>query len=352
MLMAWVLVARYLVEKKPPQRPSNAQESSLQSPLDLTEPPAQGYDVRRGAAAYAPIIGGLAGFVVTAVVLVFETVASHHGEAPILFGRVTSLLVLGLIACLLGAFAFAAIGAEWEPTADLPAASLYAGSATAIGAVAIMAAFEALAAIYLQETKPLFVLMTAGAAIVATVLVVLVLGDAWSLAPSHHWLGDQEKAFRAAIAASILAVIPLVAGTGLYFSGTHIALGTNGTQWLIGLGIGFSVITGLGSLYRTMHSATDKHRSIARTEALFFDWRTSFLPSGAFAGHAIQIRYDPAYWFADEQARISHFDQVWQPKLVRALEPDHRPQHPAAIQASSRLIASSTGASDLYPKSC
>ncbi len=225
-----------------------------------------GYDVRRGATAYAPIIGSFGGFVVTAVVLVFGIVASH-GQHPVLFGRATSLLVLGLIACMLSAFALGAIGAERELTADLPAASLYAGAATAIGVVAILAAFEVLATIYLRETKPLFALITAGAAIAAAVLVVLVLGDAWISTPTKHWLGTQRKSYFWASLVSGLVAAVLLAGTLLYFSGVHIAIGSTGTRWFVGIGIALAILGGLGSMFRTMHAEDGEHKPIAKSEA-------------------------------------------------------------------------------------
>ena len=228
---------------------------------------SSGYDVRKGASAYAPIVGGIGGFVVTAVVLVFEIASSRHGDPPALLGHATSLLVLGLISCLLGAFAFGAIGAEQKPTAALPAASLYAGSATAIGAVAIMAAFEALATLYLQDTKPLFALITAGTAISSAVLVALVLGDAHISAPSGHWLNDQKRAYRAAKIASAAVFLPLAGGAILYFMDIRIAVGEAATHWFVGAGIVLSMLGGLGSMFRTMHVNDGGTKSLSKIEA-------------------------------------------------------------------------------------
>lgn len=211
-----------------------------------------GYDVRAGAAAYAPIIGTIGGFVVTAVVLVFEIVSSHNGDYPHLLGRATSLLVLGLIACLLGAFALGAIGAEQKLTPELPAASLYAGAATAIGVVAIMAAFEVLATIYLPETKSLFALLAMGTSIGAVVLVALVLGDAWVVSPNHHWLGTRKRGYRWGTIASGLATFGIAVGALLYFLHYRVAVGPSATHWFVGVGIVAALVAGLGSMFRTM----------------------------------------------------------------------------------------------------
>lgn len=117
-------------------------------------PERLGYDLRRGASAYAPIIGAISGFVVPAVVLIFEIASSSDSTAhSAALGRSSALLVLGLIACLLSAFALAAIGAEGRLTANLTAATLYAGAATVIGVVAIIAAFEVLSEAFLPATK-------------------------------------------------------------------------------------------------------------------------------------------------------------------------------------------------------
>ncbi len=212
------------------------------------------YDVRAGAAGYAPIIGTIGGFVVTAVVLVFGIIASHSGhvEHVALFEHASSFLVLGLIGSLLGALAFAAIGAEQLLTADLPAASLYAGVTTAIGAEAILAAFDALATAYLPKTASLFALITAGTGIAAAVLVALVLGDAWVCSPPNHWLGTPEKAYRQGSVASILVVSPILAAGAMYLFAPEVLQTSGSLHVVIGAGIILAVFFGLASMFRTM----------------------------------------------------------------------------------------------------
>jgi hypothetical protein len=231
-----------------------------------------GYDVRRGAAAYAPIVGAIGGFVVPAVVLVFE-IASRHtlvhgGRSEVLLGRATALLVLGLIACLLGAFAFGAIGAERKTTPSLIAAILYAGVGTAIGVVAIMAAFEALAALYLEEARDLFAGITIGAALAGVMLVALVLGDAWSAPPAPGWLKTRRACNRWAQRSSLAAGLPVVAAGTLYFAGIRIAAEGAALHVIVAAGIGLSIAASLGSMFRTVRGDDGGDRPLEKREVV------------------------------------------------------------------------------------
>jgi hypothetical protein len=233
-----------------------------------------GYDLRRGAAAYAPIVGTVGGFVVTGVVLVFGIASHHKAGQPVehaaMLGRATALLVLGLIACLLAAFALAAIGAERRLTPNLTAAALYAGVCTAIGIVAILGAFEVLAKIYLAQTLDLFALITGGTAVAAVVLVALVLGDAWTTEglPRNHWLSTQSKAAWWATAAAGTGALFLGAVMLLYFDEVRIRVGDHGLHWVIGAGIIVALLSALGAMFRSMHARDGKGRSIRKDEAL------------------------------------------------------------------------------------
>lgn len=233
-----------------------------------------GYDLRRGAAGYAPIVGTIAGFVVTGVVLVFTIVSHSKPGQPVphaaLLGRSSALLVLGLIGCLLSAFALAAIGAERKLTPNLTAATLYVGICTAIGIVAILGAFEVLAAIYLPGIRDLFAWVTGGVAIGGSVLVSLVLGDAWTTPglPRKHWLyGQARSAFWASIAAGTGMVL-LGAAIALYFDHVRVGTSDESLHVVIGAGIFLVFVFGVGSMFRTMHSQSGQGRAIRRSEAL------------------------------------------------------------------------------------
>lgn len=236
--------------------------------------PDFGYDLRRGAAGFAPIVGTIAGFVVTGVVLVFTIVSHYRSGQPVpnadLLGRASALLVLGLIGCLLSAFALAAIGAERKLTPNLTAATLYVGICTAIGIVAILGAFEVLATIYLPKTQDLFAIVTGGVAVSASVLVALVLGDAW-ITPGlsqKHWLyGRVRSAWWASGAAAVGALVLGIA-IALYFEHVRIGTGEDGLHEVVAVGIFLAFASGVGSMLRTMHGKDGKGRAIQKAEAL------------------------------------------------------------------------------------
>jgi MFS family permease len=217
-------------------------------------------------------VGTVGGFVVPAVVLVFEIASSHplvHGGHPEhLLGRATALLVLGLIACLLGAFAFAAIGAERKTTPSLVAAVLYAGVGTAIGVVAIMAAFEALSTLYLHEAQDLFAAITLGAALAGVFLVALVLSDAWSATPAPQWLKMRSDCNRWARRSSFAAGLPVAAAGALYFLRARIAAEGAALHVIIVAGIVLSLTATLASMFRTVRDDDGKDRPLKQWEVV------------------------------------------------------------------------------------
>src|SRR4051812_28131439 len=81
------------------------------------------YDLRKGASAYAPIVGSFGSLAVTAIVVVFTVSAGRIPQTQVALS--TGLLVIGFFGSLLGAFGLAAIGAENDPTANLGAAIMF-----------------------------------------------------------------------------------------------------------------------------------------------------------------------------------------------------------------------------------
>jgi hypothetical protein len=233
-----------------------------------------GYDLRLGAAGYAPIVGAIAGFVVTGLVLLFDLASRHAASqtprTEALLGRASALLVLGLIACLLAAFALAAIGAETRLTPNLTAAILYVGMCTAIGIVAIIAAFEVLATIYLPETHDLFAWATGGVAVAGSVLVAFVLGDAWRTPclPKDHWLFGSDNSARWALRTAGAGVAVVGCAITLYFSDVRIAAGNNGLHLIVGTGIMLALLSGVAGIIRAMHRDDGAGREIKKPEAV------------------------------------------------------------------------------------
>lgn len=233
-----------------------------------------GYDVRAGAAAYAPIIGGMGGVIVTAVVLVFTVRPPGQRVDPTLLGFATGLLVLGLIASLLAAAVFAAIGSERVLTVNLPAAALHAGTATAVGFVATIAAFEVLSAIYLPTAKSLFAMITVGAELGAGVLVALVLGDAWLAVADTpwntrpQWIADRRAGSRNATIACAIMVAFLAVGAVLYFAGVKLSLGVRGSHAFVAAGIALAVASALAGVMRTWHDDGGQDHGVKLPEAV------------------------------------------------------------------------------------
>lgn len=229
--------------------------------------------MREGSKGYAPILGGIGSFVVTAVTVVFTV--QPRGADPALLAYTIGLLVVGLIGCLTGAFVFAAIGAERQLTPNLPAAALYAGASSAVGVVAILAAFEGLAALYLPEAKSLFAMITVGMEVGAVVLVALVLGDAWvapadpgSLSSGQHWLGTRQDAYSAGLKAAVATALAVLVGGVLHFVNVRIALGSAGVHIFIGAGIVLTVGGALLGMFRTTHTPGIHRVGIHRMEAI------------------------------------------------------------------------------------
>jgi len=240
----------------------------------VSEQARAGYDVRAGAAAYAPIVGAIGGFVVPAVVLVFDIASRHHvahgGRTEALLGAATAFLVLGLISCLLGAFALAAIGAERSTTPSLIAAVLHAGAGTAVGVVAILAAFEALAALFFGDAELPFAAITVGAAVAGVVLVALVLGDAWStpVPGEDYWLTTRRQCNHWAIIFSVAGCVPVLGSAVAHFS--RVGLHAEGAvlSVLVVSGICIAMAAGLGSMFRTVRGDDGHERPLERREVI------------------------------------------------------------------------------------
>ncbi|MGI5359757.1 hypothetical protein ACQI4E_31285 [Streptomyces sp. CA-252508] len=111
------------------------------------------YDVRRGAAAYAPIVGSFGALSVPATIVLFTTAGS--GDTT-LVSLAAGLLVVAMIGSLTGSIALAAIGAEVDETANLPAAVMFVAVPVVVSLVSVLSAFATLAAIHLPTQKTLF----------------------------------------------------------------------------------------------------------------------------------------------------------------------------------------------------
>jgi hypothetical protein len=158
------------------------------------------YDIRKGAAGYAGIMGSVAGFVVPTVILAFtlphEQTATHRVELTL----ATGLLVLSLLGCLASAFALAALAGEKKLTMNLPPAAMYMGVGIIFSITAILGAFEVFAHIYLPSSAGLFGAMTVGGGITGAVYNALAVIDDWEIRQSDGlekgWFATRRDAQR------------------------------------------------------------------------------------------------------------------------------------------------------------
>jgi hypothetical protein len=242
---------------------------------DLRERPPFGYDIRAGAAVYAVILGSVGGFVVPSIVLLFTQIPDTP-RARSLLPLAVGLLAVALIACLLGAFGLAAIGAERQLTANLAASGFFAGAGAAVGILAMLASFEVLAAIYLPSARSLFITVVAAACLASTMFVAFSGGDAWLAETTEsedpewratQWLATQERAdwWAMRLTAGAWAIIGIAGAARLI--GLSLALGTTGVHLFVGGALLLTTSAGIASVLRTHHPAHGKHTGTKDVEA-------------------------------------------------------------------------------------
>ena len=111
------------------------------------------YDLRQGAAGFAPIVGALGALAVPAIVVLFTAKSSPKDSVFVALSA--GLLIVGMISSLTAAFAMAGIAAERALTANLPPAIIFAGVPVVVSMVSILGAFEVLTRI-VADSKNIF----------------------------------------------------------------------------------------------------------------------------------------------------------------------------------------------------
>lgn len=123
----------------------------MTTPPPRPDGPDEGYyDSRAGASAYAPLVGTFGALAVTAIVVLFST---SKALSPTQLALATGLLAVGVFGSLAGSFGLAAIGAEQDPTANLPPAIMYVAVPVTTSVVSILGAFEVLAKVYIPSRR-------------------------------------------------------------------------------------------------------------------------------------------------------------------------------------------------------
>ncbi|GLZ02307.1 hypothetical protein [Actinoplanes sp. NBRC 103695] len=236
------------------------------------------YDVRRGAAGYAPIIGAFGALSVTAIVVVFTVPASRSAHSGLYLMLATGLLVVAMLGSLLGAIGLAAIGAEKVPTANLAGSVMYIGVPVGVSVAAILGAFEVLAALFLPASTQLFATIVAAGGAFGVIFVAFAIADSVSLGPADEqehatwsrtkrWLKDRDEANRWSSIVAAVGVMPILVSTILRFAGVSARPTSVAANMLVGIGIGFTIVGTLASLLRSSHRSDHKQIELRKREA-------------------------------------------------------------------------------------
>lgn len=262
-------------------------------------PPEGRYEPRKGAHGYAPIVASFGALAVTALAVVFTT--PHKPEDIPNVVLTTGLLAIAVFASFLAAFSLAAIAAEEDPTANLPAAVMFTAVPVALGLLGILGAFTVLADTFIREATKMFALITVAGGTGAAFFTAAIVADSWSMQPlrlsrgeykkwrAGQWIKDSDDARRQSniiifpgLALGIIAFI-------LRLAGAHVDINLDGVQITIGAGVALALSGTGAALLRIRHPSQGKDQvGIRRWEAwtctmaigLYALWLALILPTG------------------------------------------------------------------------
>jgi hypothetical protein len=241
------------------------------------------YDIRLGAAGYAPIVGAFGALSVPAIVLLFTVIPTEPSklltqQAPVVT-LAGGLLIVVVIASLTGAIGLAAVGAERDATANLVPAAMFLGVAVSVSLIAVLAAFAAIATLYLPDagsTDVVFAVIVGVGGIAGAFFVALSVADSWQTGPAtgkarwlkSQWLQSYSHAYWWTKVSISVSVIPALAGIAVRLAGItkKIELTTTEANYLVILTLAVSMIAvGMGAM-RTRH--TEPQKGLRKWEAL------------------------------------------------------------------------------------
>jgi hypothetical protein len=244
-----------------------------------TESAQAGYNLRQGAAAYAPIVGTFGALAVPAIIVLFTVPKPLVAHRVAFVTLAAGLLIVGMIGSLIGSIGLGAVGAEREATANLPPAIMFVAVPVVVSIVAILGAFEVLSAIYLPESRTLFALIAGAGGLSGVFFTAFAIGDSWQLGPTDphirkDWLSEQWVAIRTHEAAykwtkivAGVSSVPILLGMILRLCGLHVTPTLAAANWLVGSGLVLAMIgTYLGNT-RTAHPYEGVERGLQRWEA-------------------------------------------------------------------------------------
>lgn len=243
------------------------------------------YDVRRGAAGYAPVVGTFGALAVPAIIVLFTVPSASSSHKTHFIALAAGLLIVGMIGSLTGAIGMAGIGAELDNTANLPPATMLMGVPVMISLVAILAAFEVLAAIYLRGSETLFAAIVGFAGLASVFFIAFAVGDSWHSGPTDpydralwlpsQWIKTHQEAYKWATIVAEVSAAPTILGIILRFSGVHVSPPSAVVNWLVGVGFALAMIGMLLGILRTSHPADGIQIGMRKVEA----FATTIIPS-------------------------------------------------------------------------
>lgn len=235
------------------------------------------YDVRKGAAGYAPIIGTFGALAVPAIIVLFTVPSAQTAHKAPYIALAGGLLIVGMIGSLTGAIGMAGIGAEDDATANLPPATMFMGVPVLVSLVAILAAFEVLAAIYLPDSKTLFAVITGFGGLAGVFFIALTIGDSWHSGPTDRydrdlwlrgqWIKGHADAYRWANIFAATSSGPAVLGIILRLCGVDVAPSTPVVDWIVGSGFALAMAGTFLGVLRTAHPSDGDQKGLRKWEA-------------------------------------------------------------------------------------
>lgn len=241
------------------------------------------YDIRRGTAGYAPIIGTFGSLSVPAIVVLLTVRPQAHAHSTLLVPLAAGLLIVSTIAGVTGAIGLAAIGAEEHSTANLVPATMFLAVAVSVSLTAVVAAFEVLATLYLPRdtgfTKTLFTVIVGVAGLAGTFFTALSVADSWHTGPSSpmdreawrkdnkEWIQSYQQAYWWTDQVIMVSVVPALAGIIYRILGPSVRLSSYSANILVGLALLLSMAAIATGSLRVRHAADGEQRGLRCWEA-------------------------------------------------------------------------------------
>jgi hypothetical protein len=235
------------------------------------------FDIRQGAAAFAPIVGAFGALAVTAIVVLFTVPPRPTPYRAPFLALAAGLLIVAMIGSFAGSLGLAAIGAEQDSTANLVPATLFLHVSVMLSVVVVLAAFEVLAALYLPESKTLLALITATAGLVGSLTTSFGASDSWHCGPADpversewlktQWIRSHAQAYAWTNRLIIISSIPIVLGIALRLIGVEARPTTATANWVTGVGFIITIVAVLSGFLRARHPVNGPQKGLRREEA-------------------------------------------------------------------------------------